>query len=360
MASIFGKLGLADTDRAFAGVVGQEVIYETAIEHVNLVNAELDRFLSVFVERTEERFKERYKLPGGGHLDQRGPDGRYGAAKAIGQWDVAFPLFDYGREVAIDDVSAGYMSVAELENHINTVTAQNVNTTRFQMLKAILNNTQGTYTDPLHGSLSIEPLANGDAVVYPPVSGSEDEATEDHYLESGYTAANISDTNDPFVTIVDDLLHHFGGAVTGGSNIVTFISPDERAKTEALTDFVEVPDQFIRVGTQTDVPVGLPNVPGEIIGRHKHGSWVVSWPWMPSAYMLGLHMLEPGPLVRRVDPADTGLWRGGLSLVAQDERFPFTSSIWRVRFGFGGGNRLNGVVMELGTGGTYSIPSGYS
>jgi hypothetical protein len=84
-------------------------------------------------------------------------------------------------------------------------------------------------------------------VVYPPVLGSETEATEDHYLESGYASANVSDTNDPYVTVVDDLEHHFGAA-TGGENIVVFINNAERGVTEDLTDFAPVPDQYIRVG----------------------------------------------------------------------------------------------------------------
>jgi hypothetical protein len=61
----------------------------------------------------------------------------------------------------------------------------------------------------------------------------------------------------------------------------------------------------------------------------------------------------------RVDPASTGLGQG-LQLVAESDTHPFSASHYSHRFGLGAGNRLNGVVMELGTGGTYSIPSGYS
>lgn len=357
MSAIFGALGLNDTDRVFKATVGQRVIYEEAVAYVNRVNAELDRIMAVFVERSTSDHKLRYKLPGGGHLARRGPSGRYGAVKVTGYWDVAFPLEDFGAEIAGDDVSMAYMTVQELENHILTVTAKNVNTLRFEMLKALLNNTQDTFSDWLWGSLSIEPLANGDSVVYPPVMGSESEATEDHYLESGYLAANISDSNNPYETIRDDLEHHFG-ASTGGENIVVFINNAQRAKTEDLTAFDAVPDQYVRVGDNVNVPVGLPNVPGRILGRVS-GCWVVEWRWLPANYMVGLFIEEPAPLIKRVDPADTGLGVG-LQLVAEDEEFPFSSSVWRHRFGFGAGNRLNGVVMELGTGGTYSIPSGYS
>src|SRR5512139_2836365 len=359
MAGIFGKLGLADTDRVFNATVGQQAIYDAAVEYVNKVNAEIDRALSCFVAETTSDYKRRFKLPGGGHLSRRGPDGRFGAAKAYGSWDVAFPLEDYGREIAGDDVSMAYMTARELENHILTVTAQNVNTVRYEMLKALFNNAQDSFTDPLWGSLSIEPLANGDSVVYPPVKGSEAEATDDHYRESGYTVANISDTNDPYVTIVDELEEHFGGDAKG-ENIVVFINNDSRAKSEALTNFVDVPDSFIRVGQDTDVPTGLPNVPGKLIGRHAHGCWVSEWRWIPATYMLGIYLGAPAPLIRRVDPQDTGLWKGGIALVTEDVEFPFRSSTWRHRFGFGCGNRLNGYVLEVAAGGSYTIPSAYA
>jgi hypothetical protein len=253
-----------------------------------------------------------------------------------------------------------YMSVADLERHVNTVAIQNVNTVRFEMLKALFNSAQDTFSDELWGSLSIEPLANGDTVTYPPVLGSESEATDDHYLESGYLATAISDTNNPYETIVGELVEHFGES-TGGDNIAVFIHPDEAPETLDLTDFEDVPDNFIRVGDNVNVPQRLPMAPGKVIGRMTGpgACWVIQWRWIPSGYMLGIHLEREAPLMRRVDPADTGLGRG-LQLVARDEQFPFESSFWRHRFGFGAGNRLNGVVMELANGGTYTVPTAYS
>ena len=75
--------------------------------------------------------------------------------------------------------------------------------------------------------------------------------------------------------------------------------------------------------------------------------------------VVGIHLDAPKPIMQRVDPADTGLPRG-LALVARDENYPFTSSFYSHRFGFGVGNRLNGVVMELGTGGSYTVPTAYA
>lgn len=361
MSAIFGHLNISDSDRAFNIVEGQQVLFDAATAYVNRINEDLNAAMGVFVERTTSDFKFRYKLPGGGYLSSRGPDGRFPAGKALGQWDVAFPLRDYGRQIAGNDVDMAYMTVAELDRHIQTVTAQNVNTVRFEILKAIFNNTQDTFVDPIHGSLSVEPLANGDTVVYPPVLGSSTEATDDHYLESGYAGSAISDTNDPYATIAAELEEHFG-TPTGGSQIAVFIHPDEVPYTRDLTDFVPVGDMGIQYGDDADLAAMMPPQllrVGRVIGRMDGaGVWVVEWRYISDNYMIGVHLDEAPPLIRRIDPADTGLG-DGLQLVAEDEEFPFMGSFWRHRFGVGGGNRLNGVVLELASGGSYTIPTAF-
>lgn len=357
MAGIFGHLNISDSDYVMSATVGQQIIWETAMEYIAEANRGLNLALGLFVERTSDKYKLRYKLPSGGTLQRRASDGSYAAVKGYGQWDVAFPLEDFGARLSSNDVDIAYMTVGELDRWISTVVIQNVSTVRFELLKALLNNTQGTFIDPIYGSLSVEPLANGDAVVYPPVIGSETEATEDHYLESGYATANITDANNPYVTIRDDLVHHFGEATN--PNIAVLINTAERAKTEALTDFDEVVDRFIRPGADTDVPVGMPaGIPGEVIGRCS-GVWISVWSWMPAKYMIGLSLDAESPVIKRVDITGLGLGLD-LNLVSEDEEFPFQNAFWRHRFGFGVGNRLNGVVLETGTGGTYTIPTGYS
>ena len=358
MSGIFGALGLNDTDRVFLSTLGQRVVYDAVNQVLAQHQADLQTAMAVFVEQTTTDHKLRYKLPGGGRLQRVGSQSQAGSVKAIGSWDVAFPLEEFGAAIGADRVAYAYMSVQDLDRHLNTVQQQNINTVRYEILKALLNNSQDTFVDPLWGSLSVEPLANGDSVVYPPVLGSESEATDTHYLESGYAASAISDSNDPYATIRDELEEHFG-VPTGGSNLVAFINNAQRAKTKALTDFDEVPDVFVRPGDDSEVPFNLPsNVPGTVLGRVS-GVWVVEWRWIPANYIVGLHLDAPKPLFRRIDPADTGLG-DGLQLVAESDTHPFTNSHYSHRFGVGAANRLNGVVMELGTGGSYSIPSGYS
>jgi hypothetical protein len=358
MAGIFGLLSLDDNERVFVNTVGQDVIYDAASQLVDDHNAELEQAIAAFVEGKTENFKERFMLPGGGRLQMRGRQAQAGAVKAQGSWDVAYPLRDYGAQVSGSDVDVAYMSVQDFDRHLDTVFEMNTNTVRFEILRRLFNNTQTAFTDELHGSLNVEPLANGDTVVYPPVIGSETEATDDHYLESGYAATAISDANNPYITIKDELEEHWG-QTQSGSNIVVFINAAEVPETEDLTDYDQVVDRFINPGDNVNEPFGLPvQLPGRVLGR-TNSCWVVQWDWVPANYMLGIHLDAPAPLRMRIDPADTGLG-DGLQLIARDEIYPIESSHYRNRFGIGCGNRLNGVVMELGTGGTYTIPTAYA
>ncbi len=356
MSGIFGHLNLDDSDRVFNATQGQRAIYDVAMEYVNKVIGEMNAVYSCFIAETTSDFKRRYKLPGGGYLQKVGPNSKPGAVKAYGSWDVAFPLEEWAAGSASNRVERAYMSVAELENHLATITTQHVNTVRNEILKALMQSGQDTFIDPEHGSLAIEPLANNDAVVYPPVLGSVAEAAENHYYGSNYTAASISDTNNPFETIRTDLEEHFG-VQSGGSNIVVFIHPDQKAKTEALTDYDAYVDRFIQPGADTDRPTNAPaGLPGITLGR-TNGCWVQEWRFMPTGYLLGLHLDAPKPLIKRIDPADTGLGNGDLQLIAENEDFPFNESYWSARFGLGCGNRLNGVAVQLVASTSYSNPT---
>lgn len=360
MSEIFGVLGLDDTDRSFVNTIGQEVVFDAVNETLRRHNEDLMAVLSIFLDGVTESFKFKYKLPGGGYLQRRGGQAQSGNVKASGEWNAAIPLEDFGAAVGGDDVSLAYMTMQELDRHLDTVIAQNINTTRREVMKAMLDNVQYTFPDPLHGDLTIEPLANNDAVVYPPVLGSAAEATENHYIETNYAPGSISDTNDPYVTIGNELEEHFG-TPTSGSNILVLINDDATAKTRDLVAFVPVTDMGILPGQDTATVLGLPgNLPGRLLGRHEEaGVWIAEWRFLPATYMIGLHLDAPRPLRMRRDPANTGLPQG-LQLISTSDMYPLQNSHYRNRFGVAVVNRLNGVVLELGTGGTYTVPTGYS
>lgn len=361
MGQLLGLLNIAEAaaDRTFVQTVGQQQVYDAVKMLLNAYNTELEKAKKAFVERTTSDHKFRYKLPGGGKLQRRGGMAQSGAVKAGGYWDVAFPLEDFGAQFGGDDITLAYMSAAELDRHIDTIFIQDKNTVRYEMLRAIFNSTQKTFVDDIRGSLTVEPLANGDSVVYPPVVGSETEATDTHYLESGYLASAISDTNNPYPVIRAELVEHFG-VQQGGDNVAIMINSAQTPLTKALATFDSIVGRYLIPGANADQPTNLPQgLPGNVIGFVSPGGWVVEWDWIPAGYMLGLHLDAPKPLIERIDPADTGLGTG-LQLVAEDEEYPLKGSHYRHRFGFGAGNRLNGVVMELANGGGYTIPTAYA
>jgi hypothetical protein len=359
MSELYGILGITDNERVFVNTLGQSVVYDATRQILGDHNTDLDRAKALFVERQTTDHKIRYKLPGGGRMQERGRYGRPGAVKATGSWDVAFPLRDFGDELGNDDISLAYMTIQDYDLNLDTIRRRDLNTVRHQILKALFTNTSASFEDPIYGTLTLVPLANGDSVRYPPVVGSEDEATEDHFLVSGYAAADVSDTNHPYTTLGADLLHHFGKE-TGGSPLVGFINSVHTAKTRTLADFVKVPDNWERPGDDTAIATGLPaSLPGRVIGRLTDvGMWVVEWDWMPANYIYAQHLDAPAPLMERVDEEGTGLPRG-LALVAEDENWPLSASVWRHRYGIAVGNRLNGAVMFLDAGSTYTIPTAY-
>lgn len=357
MSGIFGQLGLNDTEFVFAATEGQEVIYDLIQQHLDRVNADIAAAMEVFVAEVTETYKERYMLTGGGFLQSLGqnPQGRADDVKTYGGYDTAYPLTEYGAQISMTRIVEAYMTVADLNRHVTGVVERDVRTVRNELLKALFISSQDSFTDINHGSLLIEPLANGDAVTYPPIVGSGSDATEDHYLESDYTAANISDTNNPYVTIRDELVEHYDGTTTD-NEVAVFINSNQLAATEALTDYDKITNVNIIPGTQTATLTGMPmGHPGRLVGS-TNGCWVIVWDWVPTNYMIGVFLEDDPPIKMRVDPAAVGLG-SGLQLVSDDEIYPVTASHWSHRFGFGAGNRLNGVCMELGTGGTYTDPT---
>ena len=361
MSEIYGLLGLEDSDRSFINTIGQEVVYDAVQQEIDRLNSEVNAALGLFVEKTTEAFKFRYKLPAGGYMPRRGTQAAPGLVKSTGSWDVGMPLFDFGDEVGGDDVSLAYMRLDELNRHIDNIEIRNKNTIRREIMVAMFNSVQFSFEDDIHGTIEVEGLANGDTVVYPPLLGAAAGATENHYLLTAFTVANIPDTNDPVEDAIDELEEHFGSP-TGGSEIAFFAGKalcDKIADT--LTDFEDVADMHVEKGADSDTVIGLPDqlIGYKVRGRHRDGAWVVEYRYIPDDYSVTIHLEAPRPLILRVDPADTG--RGqGLQLVSRQENTPLESAFYRNRYGMGVGNRLNGVVQKYAASGSYSVPTAYA
>ncbi len=352
MSTIYGLLGIQDRDTTVDSV-GQLAIFDAINTIVARQEAETNLATQIFVEDETTNYLERYYLPSGGMMQQATRLTRPGAVKPVNSWDVNYDLLDFRDQVGWDDVSYAYMSVGKLDAVVQGIANRHVNTVRFQILRHLLNKTNDTFVDEIRGSLTIRRLANADGTVFPATLGTTaDLASHSHYAGSNYATASISDTNNPINTIKDNLYEHFGLG-----QVVVFINNAERAKIEALTAFVPRTRINVIPGSNTTVlDTGLPNVPGEVIGS-INDVLISEWRWIPATYMLGLDISQGGPLKRRVDmPASLR----GFRLVAKEYDFPLEESFWRDRFGFGVGNRLNGVAMQMVASTTYTNPTLYA
>ncbi|MCU0464060.1 MAG: hypothetical protein MUF38_05785 [Anaerolineae bacterium] len=361
MASKGGNLTLFDSERTVADMdyeVVSPLVEKFLAEHRATLEAQRALFVSGEAGVTEKH-TFNFKLPGGGYLERRGRDARTTTSKPHGGWSVSFPLYDFGKDWAANDIDLAYMTGPAFRRALENKTIEDRNTMRWEILYALFNNTTRTFIDStLDGlSLSVYPLANGDATLYPPLIGENNEATHNHYLVSGYAAADISNTNNPLPVLRDHLEEHFG-TPTGYGNVVVMYGKDHADKIAALAGFKEVEDRFIRSGANTDVPTGLPSAPGRIAGR-SNGVWCVEWRHLPDNYLVAVDLGQPGPLTIRYDPAFTRIPRGLHIVPGPYAHSPFQGASYRHRYGMGASNRLNAVIMELTTDPTYSIPQGF-
>lgn len=361
MSYIFSDIALDATERNFLQNAGHEVVYEIANEYINRVNSDMQSAISAFVSETTSKHNEKFKLSGGGRLQRRSQRGVTRNRKVTGSWDVSYPLEDFGDALETNDIALAYMTGRELSNHINGVVGENANTVRHEILAALFKSTSRTFEDGINPTLTLQPLANGDGVLYPPVIGAEVESAANHYIAKSY--ATIDNANDPFEDIVNALESRFG-TPTGGSNIVAFINNAQTSDVRALAAFTPVADMGVAYGDDTSlsmVPPQLSSISSaRVLGRHDdYGCWVVEWRYIPSGYIFSTHLDVSAPLKMRIDPADTGLG-SGLQIVNRSFEYPMEHIDWRHRFGVAVSNRLNGVCVQLNNAGAYAPPAQFA
>lgn len=360
MSTIFGLAKLTVSDYAYVNNANQEILYSAAQQYIDMANIAAMTSMSAFVEPTATtNFAERYQLGLTGRMQRTSEQSTGKPVARSGSWDVAYPLHNYTESIAVSDVDGAYLTPAEMQLHVDGIITRHVNAKRHEILLRLFNNTTFAVNDKRHGSQTIQPLANSDGVIYPPVEGTDSEATDDHYLASGYISSAISDTNNPYKTLAEELVEHGTNAVND-IPVAFFIHPDEQTKTEALTGFIQfVPTQIVSGSNTDNVVRPARPIPGKIIGYVNGQGWVSVWKWVPSGYILAVNLASPQPLKMRIDPAGTNLGGGGLQLLPQERTGVINWNTWRLRFGMGAANRLNAAFMEL-TAGAFSIPSGYT
>ena len=354
--TIAGILGIENSETTFVNTVGQVAVYDAVTEYASRLSEDLLRISNLFVQGVTENHKWRYYLPGDGELLTQGGMARAAERKIGGSYDVALPIFQWGDALGNSFIDVAYMSIADIDRQVAAIRDRARRTMRRQILSALLDNVTYTFDDKKQGTLTIKPLANNDTDLYPPVVGSDVSATANHYAETGYAVAAISDANNPVKTVSDALYGRYEGQTV---DMLAFVAANVAPYVEGLTEFEPITDPRIQKGANADNLINIPaSIPGKVLGRINE-TWVVRWSDLPSNYVVGINPNGEKPLQMRVDPAYTNLPRN-LTLIKQSDEFPLEKSEWMWRFGMGVTNRLNGYVLEVANGGGYTVPTGFS
>lgn len=338
--------------------VGERTLLDATNQYFALHNAAYERAERIWVDSVTEKFKFRYEPVSGGFLQRRGGLSRPASQHEADGWNIELPLEGFGADLGVPKDELAYFALGEWQRKVDGLRMASLNTRRYEMLKALYNNTARPFKDKWVGDLTVQPLSNNDAVIYPPVVGATIGAQAQHYITSGFAANAISDANDPFAPMRAKLRAFNGGA----NKLVAFINSAQSVKVKALADFTPMADPGLVLGANGDRAVydsSLPDLPGVLLGRVEN-SWVVEWDdGVLANYMLMRDLDKPAPLMRRKHPAVTGLG-DGLRLVAQSDVHPLLISSYEDDFGFGATNRNGAVVLELTADATYDIPALYA
>lgn len=344
----FGFVGYEDLadERVIDGnvMVVNDAIAASVAEH----NRQVAAALAELTERTTD-YTVRYKIGGGGTLQPLDEWGNPLPVKDVGYYDVAFPIQGGGTAWGDNRVSRALMTVAEADRQMAGALRRDADWMRRHIMAALLDNTTWTFTDEEKGALTVQPLANGDAVTYLRNNGTA--AADTHYYAQ---AAAIADGANPFPTWRTELREHPENA----GPYVAYIPSNLRTTVMGLTNFQDEDDPNIEVGTGQSRLVGsISRGFGDEVLGYVDGVWVVEYSILPDNYgFVVARGATTKPLkMREYESAQLqGLFTENVSPDGNVNEYRF------IRYaGFGAYNRVGALAFRIGNG-AYAIPSGFA
>jgi len=323
-----------------------EAIRASVTEH----NRQVAAVLAELAESTTQPYR-RYKIGGGGSLQPLDEWGNPKVVRDEGQYDVAFPIQGGGTAWGDNRVSRAMMTVQDADRYTLNALRRDADWVKRHVLAALLDNTSYTFLDPQDdiGSLTVQPLANGDAVTYLKKDGTT--AADTHYYAQ---AAAIADATNPFPTLKTELSEHMGNE----GPYVAYVASGLRSSIQGLANFIDENDADVDPGVMA--PRLLRRVDrgfgDEVIG-YVDGVYVVEWSFLPAGYgfMVARGATTPPLAMREYESAALrGLFTENHSPDGNLNEYRF------IRYaGFGALNRTAALAFQIGNG-VYQIPTGYA
>lgn len=346
----YGFIGLDSIMANRLNSVNAELVRTAINETFQEYNRQATQLISAIAIRTVKN-KRRYVQAGSSTLQPLDEWGNPIPVKDRPNYDVAFPIQGGGTAWGTNRVSRALMTVQdENDNAVDAMRADADWMIR-HALAALFTNVTYTYQDPQDGALTIQPLANGDAVTYLFKGGAV--ATDNHYAAQ---AAAVADATNPFPAIHDELTEHPGN----GNMIVSYIPTNIKTAVMGLAEFINVPDPNVTPGansaTLTSNGQQALRMGDEVLGYLKTSKiWLVEWKKMPDSYILSLAPDADSPLnMREYDAPEL---QGFFPEFHSPDGNLRVNRMLRYA-GFGASNRVGAHVQRVGNG-AYAIPTGY-
>lgn len=354
----YGFVGIQDLYAQRVQQAGPDRVWDAIADSLAEYSRVADAILGAWAQRTIVAM-EQVELAGSGTLQPLDEWGNPLPVQPSGYYQVAYPIQGGGTAFGDNRVTRAIMTVEEVARLTMDAMQRDKDWLIRHALAALFTNTTWTFADKVGpngtkglGDITIQPLANGDSVVYAR-KGALTASTDTHYLAQ---AGAIADNANPFPTIKAELDEH----PSNSGPVVAYIASDLVTTTTALTEFVEVNDPDIRYGADNDTlsanGAALIGPGKEVLGKTKSGVWVVEAPIIPSNYIVAVSTGGGAPLrMREYAAAELqGLFLENHSPDGNQQISRF------IRYaGFGARNRVAALAMRIGNG-NYAIPTGYT
>ncbi len=353
MTTAFGFIDLVTLYDQRVAQVGEQRIYQAVQESAAEYNRVANGLMSEFVERTTIA-QEQIELPGDGTLQPLDENGNPLPVLPSGSYKVAYPIQGGGTAWGSNRVTRELITVQEAERNTTDAMQRDADWLTRHMLAAVFDSSTWTYNDKVGangtkglGDITIQPLANGDTVTYVRKGGVAP-ATDTHYLAQ---ANAISDADNPFQTIYDELIEH----PSNNGRVLVYIPSNLKASVEALSGFVAVDSADVVAGANSDRVVNVPMVgPGEKVLGMVNDCWIILWSRMPSSYMIA--KMEGKPILKMRE-YPTGNLQGFFPEAANVDGNHLVTRMIRYA-GFGVYDRVGALVYRVGNA-AYAVPTGF-
>lgn len=315
-------------------------------------NRILQGMLSTFVEDTTERVGA-VPVPATGSMIRVQEDGAVHTRKTPTPSQQNYPLYKFQHGAGMTEDYLMRATPADLVIIQQTAQRAHANTTRIEMLRALLDPANRTERDRLRDGmqLTVKALHNADGTVpYSGPNGEDFDGTHTHYLASStLTVAALS-------ALIATVTEH-----TDNANVQVWINRAQEAAVRGLTGFSAYLDSRVipaALLANTQYLVGnqgldTSNPANRAIGIFE-GAEVFVKPYLPAGYLLALDANSTSKPLRRRQ-SDVAAQRG-LRLAGGSMAHPLEARYWEDYFGFGANDRAAAAALQI-TAGSYTAPN---